>query len=252
MNREHDAPGAMAHPVTWRADGTPTSARFNDVYRSAGIHGHGGLAQARHVFLGGCGLLDTAQAPAAWRGAARWSVLELGFGLGLNFLATWQAWLADPHRPARLLYSAVEAFPPEPDDLLRSAAPFPELQPLARQLTEQWRGLLPGLHRLEFQGGHIQLTLAVDPIGTALRQLSGRHDSIYLDGFNPAHNPQMWDLPVLKAATRLARRGTRAATWCVAASVRKHLEQCGFVVQRVPVSEETGTRRGEGIARGRR
>lgn len=230
MNREHEQAATAAGPVTWRADGTPASARYSDIYRSSGA----GLAQARHVFLGGCGLLDTPAAPAAWCGAASWSVLELGFGLGLNFLATWQAWLAQPQRPARLLYSAVEAAPPEPADLLRSAAPFPELQPLARQLADAWQGLLPGVHRLEFEGGRVQLTLAVGDVDAALRQLGGRHDSIYLDGFNPAHNPRMWTLPVLKAVARLARRGARAATWCVAASVRHDLQQCGFAVQRVP------------------
>ncbi|MCK9516044.1 MAG: FAD-dependent 5-carboxymethylaminomethyl-2-thiouridine(34) oxidoreductase MnmC [Ottowia sp.] len=237
MNRREIPAGASAplaaHPVTWREDGSPTSLRFNDVYRSAGSDGLGGLAQARQVFLGGCGLLDSSQSAAAWHGAPSWSVLELGFGLGLNFLATWHAWQAASGRPDRLFYSAVEAFPPEPEDLLRSAAPFPQLHPLAQQLAAQWQALLPGVYRLEFEHGRIALTLAVGDVRDALQQLQGRHDSIYLDGFNPAHNPQMWELPVLKAVARLARRGSRAATWCVAASVRKNLTQCGFAVARV-------------------
>ena len=46
----------MVEPVDWRADGIPRSARFDDIYHSES----GAPAQARHVFLGGCGL------PAAW------------------------------------------------------------------------------------------------------------------------------------------------------------------------------------------
>ena len=46
-----------ASPVQWLPDGTPRSTRFNDVYRSQGLDGLGGWAQARHVFLRGCGLL---------------------------------------------------------------------------------------------------------------------------------------------------------------------------------------------------
>ena len=233
----------MATPtVQWRDDGTPVSPRFGDIYRSCS-----GLAQARAVFLQGCGLLpgdaaradtprdagSTDDARPLWAGAPRWSVLEAGFGLGLNFLATWQAWLADPARPQRLFYSAVEAYPPEAADLLRSAAPYPELQPLAEALAAQWHGLLPGVHRLSLGQGRVQLTLAVGDARPMLGELTGTFDSIYLDGFDPQHNPDMWSLPVLKAATRLARPGARAATWTVAASVRDGLTTCGFVVERV-------------------
>lgn len=223
-----------ASVVHWRADGTPTSTRFGDIYRSAGTDGLGGLAQARHVFLGGCGLLPQGSTPAAWDGAARWCVLETGFGLGLNFLATWQAWRQAPQRPRMLFYTAVEAFPPEPDDLRRSAAPFAELVPLAEELIAQWHGLLPGVHRLRLDGGQVQLTLAVGEVQPMLAELAGAHDSLFLDGFTPAQNPDMWSAHTLRAAARLMRRGAVAATWCVAASVRDHLTSCGFEVERVP------------------
>ena len=231
----------MANPtVLWQADGTPFSPRFGDIYRSSS-----GLAQARRVFLQGCGLLagpgSVAPGVALWTDARRWSVLETGFGLGLNFLATWQAWQNDPHRPHRLFYSAVEAFPPEADDLLRSAAPYPELRPLAQELAAQWHGLLPGVHRLRLDGGQVQLTLAVGDARPALAELSGEFDSIYLDGFDPERNPGMWGLPVLKAVARLARPGARVATWCVAAPVREALTTCGFEVERVRGPAPKGT-----------
>ena len=55
----------MSEPVEWRPDGTPHNARFDDIYRPAS----GGLEQARHVFLHGCGL------PEAWAGQAQWRIL---------------------------------------------------------------------------------------------------------------------------------------------------------------------------------
>ena len=222
-----------AETVHWREDGTPTSPRFGDIYRSAGGDGRGGLAQARQVFLAGCGLLADGDAPSAWAGRPVWQVLENGFGLGLNFLATWQAWLADPQRPARLFYSAVEAFPPEAADIVRSAAPFPELAALAAELAAQWRGLLPGVHRLQLAGGALQLTLAVGDAQPMLAELSGRFDSVFLDGFDPQKNPAMWSEDVLRAVARLARPGARLATWCVAGEVRERLAACGFSVERV-------------------
>ena len=219
--------------VLWRADGSPFSPRFDDIYRSAGVDGLGALAQARQVFLGGCGLLAEGDAPAAWAGRPAWQILETGFGLGLNFLAAWHAWQQDPARPARLFYSAVEAYPPEAADLLRSAAPFPELTPLAEQLAARWRGLLPGARRIELAGGAVQLTLAVGDAAPMLGELTGRFDSVFLDGFSPQKNPAMWSEDVLLAVARLTRPGARAASWCVAHEVRERLAACGFAVERV-------------------
>ena len=64
------------------ATSTPYSPEYGDVYHSA----DSGPGQARHVFLGGNDL------PARWAGTRVFIILETGFGLGLNFLATWQAW----------------------------------------------------------------------------------------------------------------------------------------------------------------
>ena len=213
----------MSEPVAWSPEGTPQSPRFGDVYRPA----TGGLAQARHVFLDGCGL------PQAWAGQRQWRILETGFGLGLNFLAAWRAWKDDPQRPGLLHFMSAEAFPVSADDLLRSAQAYAELQPLAAELAAQWWGLVPGVHRLSVEGGRVLLTLAIGDARTVLQEQAVRADSVFLDGFDPARNPQMWDLHLLKAMARLCRRGTTVATWTVAGQVRRDLQQCGFVVQKV-------------------
>jgi tRNA 5-methylaminomethyl-2-thiouridine biosynthesis bifunctional protein len=219
----------MSPTVQWQSDGTPVSARYGDIYRGAD-----GLAQARQVFLEGCSLLPQPGAAALWAGQPVWQVLETGFGLGLNFLATWHAWQQDAARPARLFYSAVEAHPPQAADILRSAVAFAELRPLAEQLAAQWRGLLPGVHRIELAGGALQLTLAVGDARDALAELTGRFDSVFLDGFSPDNNPAMWSPEVLRAVAALCRPGARAATWCVAGVVRERLTACGFEAERVP------------------
>lgn len=214
----------MTEAVDWGDDGTPRSRRFDDIYRSA----TGGLAQAQHVFLQGCGL------PEAWAGQAQWRVLETGFGLGLNFLAAWHAWRSDPQRPALLHFASVEAWPVQRDDLLRSVATYPALQPLAEALAAQWQGLAPGFHRHLFEEGRVLLTLCVGDIAPMLREQDFRADAVFLDGFDPACNAEMWSLGTLKAVTRLCRRGARLATWTVAGQVRRDLQTCGWQVQKRP------------------
>jgi tRNA 5-methylaminomethyl-2-thiouridine biosynthesis bifunctional protein len=63
--------------------------------------------------------------PERWRDRGRFTILENGFGTGLNFLATWAAWRADPDRPGRLHYLAVEKHPFTLPDLARVHPPGP-------------------------------------------------------------------------------------------------------------------------------
>ncbi len=155
---------STAAPVTpaylaWR-DGVPFSEAYGDVYASR----DGAPGQARHVFLGGNDL------PARWRGRSHFVVLETGFGLGINFLATWAAWRADAQRPPRLHMVSVERHPLTAE-ALRKTAP-PELAPLAQQLAAQWPLPLPGLHRLVFEGGAVELTLALGDAAMLVPQLA--------------------------------------------------------------------------------
>jgi tRNA 5-methylaminomethyl-2-thiouridine biosynthesis bifunctional protein len=186
------------------------------------------LADAQQVFMQGCGL------PAAWAGQPQWRVLETGFGLGLNFLVTWQAWRADPARPRLLHFVSCEAFPASAADVLLAAQAHPELIPLAAQLAAQWQGLLPGLHRLSFEDGQVLLTLGIGDAKAMLQAQSLTVDSVYLDGFSPQRNPDIWDLHTLKAVARCCRRGTRLATWTVARSVTDALTHCGFEFAKMP------------------
>ena len=214
----------MPEAIDWLPDGTPLSPRFGDRYRGAGD----GVAQAQQVFVAGCGL------PQAWAQQRQWRILETGFGMGLNFLVTWAAWRADPARPQLLHFISCEAWPVAADDLLRAAPHTPELHELAQQLHAQFWGLLPGVHRLAFEGGRVLLTLYVGDAQAMLRQQQPVADAVYLDGFDPARNPDMWSAHLLKAVARCCRRGARLATWSVARSVREGLAQCGFVVDKLP------------------
>ena len=91
---------------------SPRSPRFDDRYHAA----YGAFEQAAHVFLGGNNL------PARWHGRDAFTILETGFGLGNNFLATWAAWRADPQRCARLRFVSIEKHPLRFDDQIGRAS----------------------------------------------------------------------------------------------------------------------------------
>lgn len=176
--------------------------------------------------LQGCGL------PPAWRGQEAWRVLETHFAHGFNFLNTWQAWRDDLLRPRMLHYVAVTATPPGIDELLAGAQLCPKHLLLAQELALQWSGLLPGFHRLSFEGGHVLLTLCVGHLTAMLRAQQFAADSVYLV-VQPVDEPHRlaapsWNAWTAKALARCCRRGTTLAAPPDAAHLYAGLTSHGF------------------------
>ena len=215
-------------PLEFAADGTPCSSAFDDVYHST----DGGLGQAQHVFLAGNDL------PRRWQGRDSFVILETGFGLGLNLLATWAAWRADPQRCARLHFVSCELHPFRREDLAALhaalAAQAPEIAPLAAELQARWPTLTPGLHRIHLDGGQVVLSLFLGDAADGLANLRACADAFYLDGFSPAKNPQLWSARVFHLLARLAAPGATLATWSVAGEVREGLRRAGFDCDKAP------------------
>lgn len=209
--------------ILFSAASAPRAIEFSDVYHPRG----GAFAQARHVFLAGNGL------PQRWAGREHFVILETGFGLGHNFLATWAAWRDDAARCAHLWFLSVDKHPPRLEDLRRGHAESPE-PALARELAAQWPPLTPDLHRRDFAHGRVHLLLAFGDIATWLPQWVAQVDAFYLDGFAPVHNPAMWEPRVLQRLGRLAAPGATVATWSTARIVRDALAGADFECQRRP------------------
>ena len=208
--------------LAYSAGGTPYSESFDDIYHSA----DGGLQQARHVFLGGNDL------PARWQGRPRFTILETGFGLGLNFLATWAAWRDDPLRPTRLDYLSIEKHPFSANDLASLHAGWPELATYSAALRSCWPILTPGFHRLYLDEGRVCLTLLFGDAQRLLPQLQAKVDAIYLDGFAPTKNPDLWCESIYRPLARLCHADTTLASYTVASTVRDGLSHAGFATEK--------------------
>jgi tRNA 5-methylaminomethyl-2-thiouridine biosynthesis bifunctional protein len=210
--------------LAFDSEGTPYSPAFGDVYHSA----DSGPGQARHVFVDGNDL------PRRWAGARVFTILEIGFGLGLNFLATWREWRADPARCERLHFVSIEKHPFDRGALETLHLRYGEFAPLAEQLQQAWPPLVAGLHRLHFEGERLTLTLAFGDADLLTPRLRLRADAIYLDGFAPRRNPEMWSQQLMQRLARLARPGTTIATYSSAGMVRQGLEAAGFALEKSP------------------
>jgi tRNA 5-methylaminomethyl-2-thiouridine biosynthesis bifunctional protein len=210
--------------LAYATDGTPYSADYDDVYHSAA----GALQQARHVFIGGNNL------PERWQGRGRFVILETGFGIGLNFLTTWQAWRDDPQRCRRLHFVSAEKHPFTLADLVTLHRRWPELTELAGQLQHVWPLPTAGFQRLHLDDGRVTLTLLLGDAANTLRSLNARADAIYLDGFSPAKNPELWSPALLQNLTRLVADDATLATWSVSGAVRDSLSSEAWLLEKRP------------------
>jgi tRNA 5-methylaminomethyl-2-thiouridine biosynthesis bifunctional protein len=201
---------------------------YSELYDS--VH-HGGLdpwLRAQQIFLQGSAL------PARWAKLPYFTVLETGFGAGLNFLALWRAWRADPARPGRLHVISLEAHPYTQADMrtLLTGAWGAGEPALAAALAAAWPPLLPGLHRLDFDNGAVSLTLAFGCAGRVSGELRAEVDAYFFDGYAPRRNPAAWSEAGLAALARLAAPGATAVAAVADAEAAAALARAGFAVCR--------------------
>ena len=216
---------SLAHPpLAFNERGAPVSTLYGDVFRS----GDGALEESQAVFVDGCALAERFQS------ARRSCVLEIGFGFGLNLLATARTFSAVASQQARLSFVSIEAHPLSEADLRSGHRAFGlHTEPLLLELASQWPAATPGIHRLTLDSGRITLLLVFGYAARMLPRLRLRADAIYLDGFSPSSNPTAWEASVLRQLARLSAPGARLSTYSAAAVVRDGLAQAGFEVRRV-------------------
>ena len=201
--------------LDWREGRIPVSRRFDDPYFSL----EDGLAETAHVFLSGNDL------PA--RFVDGFQIAELGFGSGLNFLTTWQAW-EDAAPAGRLLFTSFEAYPMHHDDMAKALKAFPSLAPKADQLID---ALKNDAEQVSLNG--VDLRIVIGDARTCLPDWPGKADAWFLDGFAPAKNPELWEPELLKSVADHTKPGGTAATYTAAGHVRRALSDAGFDVERV-------------------
>lgn len=222
-----------APELEWLDGDVPRAPGFGDTYFSKA----GGLEETRHVFIGGNRL------PERLPGRERFTIAELGFGTGLNFLTTLEMVAALETAP-KLVFLSFEFYPLSADQLERALAAFPALSAMSDELLRAWAPA-PGWNRMTIAGA--ELLLGVGDAREMITDLvleDGPEagggivippvDAWYLDGFSPAKNPELWDPDLLAKAADLTAPGGTLATYTAAGWVRRNLQAAGFGIEKKP------------------
>lgn len=225
--------------ISWK-NNAPFSNDYQDIYFST----ENGLKESIHVFIQGNQLIErwlknlTAQ-------ASQFVIGEIGFGSGLNFLLTWAFWEKHAPKHAKLHFYSVENNPLTRADLEKCISIWPSIQQYGLQLLENYPILTTGIHSLHFAENRVNLHLMVgdalpsfqnllhsgDPQFEQL-QRQAFFDAWFLDGFSPKNNPDAWSYELFVTLSMLSNKNTTLSSFSVAGTVKKALQEAGFVIKK--------------------
>ena len=209
--------------LNFNSDGIPCSELFDDPYFSLANP----LEESRYVFL------NSTDIPSRWKNK-HFTIAELGFGFGINFITTASAWIDKPPSDHQLHYYSIEKYPVQSDNLTRLYEQLNISSPLTEKLLEQYPLPIVGSHRIELHEYNITLTLVLGDAANCLKQCDFEADAWYLDGFSPSKNEALWSEDIAKQIYRLTQSSGTIATYTAASDVRKSFSNAGFEVCKIP------------------
>jgi tRNA U34 5-methylaminomethyl-2-thiouridine-forming methyltransferase MnmC len=153
------------------------------------------------------------------------SILEMGFGTGLNAILTYRENQV-MRKPVH--YTTVEAFP-LPQSVTGKLNYFEyfgkPLQPVFTGMHScNW------LENVQF-GNFILHKIQADMLEV---QLDGAYDLVYYDAFSPVHQPELWTFEVLHKIYDVCKSNAILVTSCAKGEVKRTLKAVGFEVEILP------------------
>jgi tRNA U34 5-methylaminomethyl-2-thiouridine-forming methyltransferase MnmC len=199
---------------------------------------HGALQESRHVFInsGLCYFLDklVVQAPSKISPPAGWgdlegaktliSILEVGFGTGLNFLLS-----ADccTEREIMLDYTGIEAYPLSLEMISQTGYN-------QYVSTEVWQKFIADYDELILSpaGFNPYCQLQIAHCKLLNFQSKKQYDIIYFDAFAVARQPEMWDEKAIGHTIQFLKPGGVFVTYAITGNLKRALTALGCKVEK--------------------
>lgn len=203
--------------ITLTADGSNTL--FNETIGEHYHSKHGALQESKHVFID-AGLKHVAA------NQREISILEIGFGTGLNFLLTLEYAAANN---LELKYTGLEAFPLELEALKSTGYQQYVPENIWNSLENNYLNalttpviLLPGQ---ELTIPHITLDQFQSP---------ATFDLVYYDAFSVQHQPEMWSDEIIAHTCSFLKPGGTFVTYAITGKLKRALKSNGFTIEKLP------------------
>ena len=182
---------------------------------------HGAVQESRHVFLG-MGLNHFMEQHRS----GTVSVLEIGFGTGLNFLLTADECL---RRGVALSYTGVEAHPLPAATLAQTGYSDYVSAALWESFLARYTDSLTAPQNL---ADGCSLEIAHCPVREY--HTEKRFDVLYFDAFAAVHQPEMWTEETLQPVCSLLKPSGVFVTYAITGHLKRTLKSFGFTIEKVP------------------
>lgn len=181
---------------------------------------HGAIQEAKHVFIK-TGLYKCLEKPVL-----QLSILEVGFGTGLNaFITSLEA----KEKNISVSYVGVEAYPVSENEI-ESLNYVSELNALA------FKKDFKQIHKVSWEEKHTissnfqllkrkQFFEDIDDVDT--------FNLIYFDAFGAKNQPELWTESIFKKMFIALKKGGILTTYSAKGSVRRAMQAVGFTVERL-------------------
>jgi tRNA U34 5-methylaminomethyl-2-thiouridine-forming methyltransferase MnmC len=205
--------------ITLTADGSNTlyNESIGEHYHSK----HGALQESKHVFIE-AGLKHAISTFPN----QEISILEVGFGTGLNFLMS-IAYCQE--NQVKLDYTALEAYPLQLEEL--ESTGYNNYVP-----EEIWDGMLNNYGKALQQTVNILPEQQLRIVHTQLHryETEKRFDVIYYDAFSVQHQPEMWTDEIIAHVCQFLKPGGIFVTYAITGKLKRALKSVGFSIEKLP------------------
>ncbi|WGH77111.1 tRNA (5-methylaminomethyl-2-thiouridine)(34)-methyltransferase MnmD [Tenacibaculum tangerinum] len=203
----------MKREIIITSDGSTTIhlPEWNEQYHSK----HGAIQEAYHVFIKN-GLKHT--------DAKKVSILEIGFGTGLNCFIT----LLEANK--EIDYVGIEAYPVAKEEVEK-------LNYVAELEAEDKRTLFEKIHEISWEEKHkITSNFSLTKRKQFFNEITDKNcfDLLYFDAFGARVQPDLWTEEIFKIMFTALKPEGILVTYSAKGSVRRAMQKVGFEVERLP------------------
>ena len=196
---------------------------YSNLYKDIFFDKTDAIKESEHVYI------KTNNLSTRFKRKSNYTIAELGFGTGLNFLLSWKLWLEVKKPNSSLTYISFESAPLSRKDLLRVHGLFKKTTHLSKIFLKKLPSRHQGTHRIFLELGNVNLILIYNDF-LSLTDFNFKADTWFLDGFSPKKNPHAWGDKLFQEIYKCTNSNGTLSTFSVAGNIRRSLSKNNFTV----------------------
>ncbi len=210
-----------SHPISFLVTDDNSHTLYSERFKATYHSNRGAISESKHVFIqNGLQYVHEQFQPKDI------SVLEVGFGTGLNAFMTY---FYSKEKGLRINYQSIEAYP----------VPLEDASQLnyIKSFSQQEKIVFYQMHQQEWNRvGQISDSFSLTKYLCLLEEFNTQYqfDIIYFDAFSPSEQPELWTETVFKKMYDLLHPNGVLVTYCAQGQMKRNMKQAGFKVKALP------------------